>query len=132
TSDLGVDESSFSHGVTPRNRRMRRRDAETSHRSVTQPSETPISAAIGVLSATTPCRLRWHDGATPGSSTEGAPPGAQPRWKESRMSNDTVARDVADELAWDPKVPSEAVAVSVDNGTVTLRGTVGSLREKLE
>lgn len=48
------------------------------------------------------------------------------------MSNDTVARDVADELAWDPKVPSEAVAVSADNGTVTLRGTVGSLREKRE
>jgi len=48
------------------------------------------------------------------------------------MSDDTVARDVADELAWDPKVPSEAIAVSADNGTVTLRGTVGSLREKRE
>jgi osmotically-inducible protein OsmY len=48
------------------------------------------------------------------------------------MSNDTLVRAVGDELAWDPKVPGEAVAVTADDGTVTLRGTVGSLREKWE
>ena len=32
----------------------------------------------------------------------------------------------------DPKVDSEAIAVSADVGTVTLRGTVGSPREKRE
>jgi osmotically-inducible protein OsmY len=44
---------------------------------------------------------------------------------------DLVA-DVGDELFWDPKVDNEAIAVSASDGTVTLRGTVGSLREKHE
>jgi osmotically-inducible protein OsmY len=48
------------------------------------------------------------------------------------MSNDDLQSSVTDELFWDPKVDSESIAVSVDNGVVTLRGTVGSLREKLE
>ena len=48
------------------------------------------------------------------------------------MSNEELVRFVMDELAWDPKVDGEAVAVSADDGTVTLRGTVGSLREKHE
>jgi osmotically-inducible protein OsmY len=48
------------------------------------------------------------------------------------MSNDDLQRYVTDELHWDPKVDSEAIAVSVDNGVVTLRGTVGSFREKQE
>ena len=48
------------------------------------------------------------------------------------MSNEELTRFVMDELAYDPKVDSEAVAVSADDGTVTLRGTVGSLREKYE
>jgi osmotically-inducible protein OsmY len=46
------------------------------------------------------------------------------------MSNDDLQRYVTDELYWDPKVDSEAIAVSVDGGVVTLRGTVGSFREK--
>jgi osmotically-inducible protein OsmY len=46
------------------------------------------------------------------------------------MMDDILVRAVEDELAWDPKVRSEAVAVSADDGAVTLRGTVGSLREK--
>jgi osmotically-inducible protein OsmY len=45
--------------------------------------------------------------------------------------NDLVA-DVSDELFWDPKVESEAIAVSADDGKITLRGTVASLREKRE
>jgi len=37
-----------------------------------------------------------------------------------------------EELAWDPKVDSEEIAVAADDGTVTLRGTVGSFRKKRE
>jgi osmotically-inducible protein OsmY len=48
------------------------------------------------------------------------------------MTNEELALAVADELHWDPKIDSEAVAVSADDGTVTLRGTVGSLRQKRE
>jgi osmotically-inducible protein OsmY len=48
------------------------------------------------------------------------------------MSNNDLQRYVSEELYWDPKVDSEAIAVSVDNGVVTLRGTVGSFREKRE
>ncbi|TDW24355.1 BON domain-containing protein [Kribbella kalugense] len=49
------------------------------------------------------------------------------------MSWDTdLVDNVSDELFWDPKVDNEAIAVSANAGTVTLRGTVGSLREKRE
>ena len=48
------------------------------------------------------------------------------------MSNDDLERYVSDELYWDPKVDGEAIAVSVDDGVVTLRGTIGSFREKQE
>jgi osmotically-inducible protein OsmY len=49
------------------------------------------------------------------------------------MSFDTdLTADVSDELFWDPKLDSTAVAVSADDGKITLRGTVGSLREKRE
>jgi osmotically-inducible protein OsmY len=49
------------------------------------------------------------------------------------MSFDTdLTADVSDELFWDPKLDNTAVAVSADNGKITLRGTVGSLREKRE
>jgi hypothetical protein len=48
------------------------------------------------------------------------------------MSNNDLARYVTEELYWDPKVDSAAIAVSVDDGVVTLRGTVGSFREKLD
>ena len=40
--------------------------------------------------------------------------------------------DVSDELAWDPKVDSDEIAAAADEGTVTLRGTVGSFRQKRE
>ena len=46
--------------------------------------------------------------------------------------DDDVMANVNDELFWDPKVDSAAIAVSADDGKVTLRGTVGSLREKRE
>ena len=48
------------------------------------------------------------------------------------MSNDDLKVQVDDELLWDPKVDNTAIAVSVDDGVVTLRGTVGSFRQKLE
>jgi osmotically-inducible protein OsmY len=46
--------------------------------------------------------------------------------------DDDLTSNVNDELFWDPKIDSEAIAVSASGGKVTLRGTVGSLREKRE
>jgi osmotically-inducible protein OsmY len=46
--------------------------------------------------------------------------------------NDDLAANVQDELFWDPKVDAEAIAVSADDGSITLRGTAASLREKRE
>ncbi len=41
------------------------------------------------------------------------------------MSFDTdLTADVSDELFWDPKLDSTAIAVSGDDGKITLRGTV--------
>jgi osmotically-inducible protein OsmY len=48
------------------------------------------------------------------------------------MSNADLERNVIDELSWDPKVDSIAIAVSANDGVVTLRGTVGSFVQKLE
>ena len=48
------------------------------------------------------------------------------------MTNDDLQLDVTAELSWDPKVDSRAIAVSADDGAVTLRGTVGSFRERRE
>ena len=49
------------------------------------------------------------------------------------MSVDTdLTADVSDELFWDPKVDNTAIAASANDGRITLRGTVGSLREKRE
>src|SRR4051812_22176363 len=46
--------------------------------------------------------------------------------------NEDLELDVAAELVWDPKVDGQAVAVSVTERVVTLRGTVGTFREKRE
>jgi osmotically-inducible protein OsmY len=46
--------------------------------------------------------------------------------------NDELVSDVTDELFWDPKVDATAIALSAHDGSITLRGTVGSLREKRE
>ena len=48
------------------------------------------------------------------------------------MTNLELERNVADELFWDPKVDTSAIAVSADAGRVTLRGTVGSFRQRRE
>jgi osmotically-inducible protein OsmY len=48
------------------------------------------------------------------------------------MSNENLVADVNDELRFDPKVDSEAIAVAARDGVITLRGTVGSLRQKRE
>jgi osmotically-inducible protein OsmY len=46
------------------------------------------------------------------------------------MTDEALALSVKDELFWDPKVDSEEISVSADDGTITLRGTVGSFRQK--
>ena len=44
------------------------------------------------------------------------------------MKDDDLKSHVAAELSWDPQVDSEAIEISAVSGTVTLRGTVPSLR----
>jgi hypothetical protein len=46
--------------------------------------------------------------------------------------NDDLVANLNDELFWGPKVDNEAIAVTADEGAITLRGTVGSLRQKRE
>jgi osmotically-inducible protein OsmY len=48
------------------------------------------------------------------------------------VSNEDLEFNVSEELVWDPKVDNAAIAVSADDGVVTLRGTVGSFRQKRE
>jgi osmotically-inducible protein OsmY len=52
--------------------------------------------------------------------------------RRSAMADADLMSNVTDELQWEPKVDSEAIAVAADDGKITLRGTVGSLREKRE
>ena len=46
------------------------------------------------------------------------------------MRDEDLRHHVSAELFWDPQVNSEAIDVSASDGTVTLRGTVASLRLK--
>ncbi len=46
------------------------------------------------------------------------------------MTDDDLRRHVAAELSWDPQVDSETIEISAARGTVTLLGTVASLRLK--
>jgi osmotically-inducible protein OsmY len=48
------------------------------------------------------------------------------------IADEDLMGEVSDELFWDPKVHAEAIAIEIDQGRVTLRGTVGSPREKFE
>ena len=48
------------------------------------------------------------------------------------MTDDELQDWVREELCWDPKVDSAEIAVSASDGVATLRGTVGSFREKRE
>jgi osmotically-inducible protein OsmY len=48
------------------------------------------------------------------------------------MENATLQLAVKSELMLDPKVDASEIAVSADEGVVTLQGTVGSLRQKIE
>jgi osmotically-inducible protein OsmY len=48
------------------------------------------------------------------------------------MENTELQLAVRDELAADPKIDHRQVAVSADDGVVSLRGTVGSLRQRRE
>jgi osmotically-inducible protein OsmY len=49
------------------------------------------------------------------------------------MNDQELAANVIDELYWDPKIDdTESIAVSANDGVVSLRGTVHSLRQKRE
>lgn len=48
------------------------------------------------------------------------------------MTHDELELRVAEELSWNPRVDSEAITVSADDGVVTLAGMVGSVRQKRE
>jgi osmotically-inducible protein OsmY len=48
------------------------------------------------------------------------------------MTDDELQDWVREELCWDPRVDSAAIAVSASDGEVTLRGTLGSFRQKRE
>jgi osmotically-inducible protein OsmY len=48
------------------------------------------------------------------------------------VSDKDLERNVAEELSWDPKIDERPIAVAADDGVVTLRGTVGNFRQKLE
>jgi osmotically-inducible protein OsmY len=48
------------------------------------------------------------------------------------MNDQELVANVSDELFWDPKIDTVSVAASADGGVVTLRGTVGSFRQKRE
>jgi osmotically-inducible protein OsmY len=50
--------------------------------------------------------------------------------KELAMSNDQLVASVTDELRLDPMVDPEAIAVGANDGTVSLRGTVGTFGQK--
>jgi len=45
-------------------------------------------------------------------------------------TDNQLKRDIEDELLWDPRINSAQIGVSVDNGAVSLLGTVGSYAEK--
>lgn len=45
-------------------------------------------------------------------------------------SNSEIKRDVESELRWDPDIQSDAIAVAVKEGTVSLTGFVRSYRQK--
>jgi osmotically-inducible protein OsmY len=48
------------------------------------------------------------------------------------MTDDQLRGDAEDELLWEPKIDNRAIAVDASDGVVTLRGTVGSFRERRE
>ena len=48
------------------------------------------------------------------------------------MTDTQLRSDAQDELRWEPKVDDSSIAVDAEDGVVTLRGTVGSFRERRE
>ena len=50
--------------------------------------------------------------------------------KGIRMTDRSLQASVTAELAWEPKVDGEDIAVSAEGSVVTLRGTVSSVAEK--
>src|SRR5260370_11615636 len=50
----------------------------------------------------------------------------------TKRSDDTIRKDVAFELEWDPVLSDQDIGLAVKDGVVTLTGTVPSLWMKLE
>ena len=48
------------------------------------------------------------------------------------MTDNQLRSDAQEELRWEPRVDDTSIAVSAADGVVTLRGTVGSFRDKRE
>jgi osmotically-inducible protein OsmY len=48
------------------------------------------------------------------------------------MSDEQLRYEVEEELRWEPRIDDRAIAVAADDGEVTLRGTVGSFRQRRE
>ena len=46
------------------------------------------------------------------------------------MNDKELVANVIDELFWDPKISTESIAVTTDDGVVTLRGTVARSEER--
>src|SRR5690348_17015081 len=115
---------------------MRQQRSASGSRTQTASAREPIGCGFGEEEVVflRPCRKRWE--ASPMLQRERRAEHdcvQTTQRKEDAMSLDyDLTADVGDELFWDPKVDSAAIAVSADGGTITLRGTVGSLREKRE
>jgi osmotically-inducible protein OsmY len=91
-----------------------------------------VLARIPGGSAVFPQRLREDTDAPSLAVVKGSKASEQQRRERTMSWNDDLVANVNDELFWDPKVDNAAIAVTADKGAITLRGTVGSLREKRE
>lgn len=49
----------------------------------------------------------------------------------NERTDDLIADDVRDTLAWDIRIDDSNVAISLDNGVIILSGTVGTFSEKV-
>src|SRR4029079_209202 len=97
-------------------------------------------AAASARQRSTPSQRRWiratHFTAprdAVGLDGTGSQQGGRPTRKERNVFKDQLQQNVTAELTSDPKVDHAAIAVTANEvGTVTLRGTGGSFREKRE
>src|SRR6266404_415549 len=96
----------------------------------TDPMRSVRNPAVFFVLSASVTRPRRCAGARASRTIAESVPFEERSYKMSR--NDDLVSDVTDELYWDPKVDNSSIAASADDGKITLRGTVGSLREKRE